>query len=245
MGLLEGKVALVTGAGRGIGSAIAKLFGAEGAKVGVHFRRSETRAREIAEGIGGIALQADLTIPVEAAQLVNDVLAKWGRIDILVNNAASFTQGTLFVDDAWDSYQREIDGVFGAMFHTTRAAAPHMIAARYGRIINFGATLLQRPMERCGPHIAAKSAVVGLTHALARELGPYGITVNLIHPGMTLTDFSQSLPDSQRETVAKRTPLRRLAEPDDVAGVALFLASDLAGFVTGSGIAPDGGLAVM
>ena len=245
MGLLDGKIALVTGAGRGIGSAIARLFDSEGATVGVHYYKSAPAAEQIAKEIGGAAFQADLTDSTQAETLVESVLARWGRIDILVNNAASFTQGSLFAEDNWESYRSEMDGVFGATFHVTRAAVPHMIAAGRGRIVNFGATLLHRPIERSGPHIAAKSAVVGLTRVLATELGPHGITVNIVHPGMTLTDFSQSLPQSRRDQVAKRTPLRRLAEPDDVARVVLFLASDLAGFVSGAGIAPDGGLAVM
>ena len=100
-------------------------------------------------------------------------------------------------------------------------------------------------MEKVGPHMAAKGAIVALTRALARELGPHGITVNIIHPGMTLTDFSKTLPDRQRLEVASRTPLRRLAESDDVARVALFFASDLAGFVSGADLASDGGLAVL
>jgi 3-oxoacyl-[acyl-carrier protein] reductase len=245
MGLLEGKIALVTGAGRGIGNAIAALFADEGARVGVHYNRSADEAKLLADRIGGIALQADLSVPEQARRIASDLIDAHGRIDILVNTAASFTQGDRFVDDGYESYQREFDGVFGTTFHITRAVAPHMIAAGHGRIVNFGATLLVRPMERCGPHMAAKAAVVGLTRSLAKELGPHGITVNVIHPGMTLTQFTQSLPETQRREVAARTPLKRLARPDDVARAALFFASDLAAFVTGADLAPDGGLAVL
>ena len=244
MGLLEGRVALVTGAGRGIGEAVARLFATEGAQVVVHYHKSATSAERLASEINGIALQADLTSASEAEGLADTAMAAHGRIDILVNNAASFTHGGSFLSDSWESYTQELDGVLGATFHITRAVAPHMVAAGYGRIVNFGATLLQRPVAGYGPHITAKAAVDGLTKALSRELGPHGVTVNIIHPGMTLTDFSKSLPEEQQRAVAGRTPLRRLAEPEDVARAALFFASDLSGFVTGAGLAPDGGLAV-
>ncbi len=245
MALLPNRIALVTGAGRGIGSSVARLFAGEGATVAVHYNHSAEAANKLASEIGGLALRADLTNPSEASKLADDIITQLGKVDILVNCAASFTHGTEFADDDWSSYLHELNGVFGTTFHITRALAPHMKTARYGRIINFGATLLHRPVAGYGPHISAKSAVVGLTSVLVRELGPFGITVNLIHPGMTLTDFSNSLPESERARVAARTPLRRLATAEDVAKIALFYASDLADFVSGAGIAPDGGLAAL
>lgn len=247
MALLAGKVALITGAGRerGIGAAIARRFAHDGAKVAVHYHSSDASARSIAAEVGGTAFPADLRDPAASVGLVDEVLEQFGRIDILVNNAAGFTHGAEFKDDSWLSYRTEIDEVLATTFHPTRAVVPHMVAQNFGRIINFGATLLVRPAPGYGPHIVAKSAVAGLTRSLCRELGPFGITVNIIHPGMTLSDYTLSLPDEARERVRRITPLRELAEPDDVASAALFFASDLGSFVTGAGLSPDGGLAVL
>ncbi len=244
MGLLDNRTALVTGAGRGIGSAVARLFASEGARVVVHYNHSRDSAHALAAEIGGIALQADLTQPEQANRLAQEAMAAFGQINILINNAATFEQGRLFVEDDWESYRREMDGVLGATFHITRAIAPRMIERGYGRIVNFGATLIQRPAPRNAPHITAKAAVLGLTRALARELGPHGVTVNIVHPGMTLTDFSQSLPIEQRDRIAAITPLRRIAQPEDAARAALLFASDYAAFITSAQLAPDGGLSV-
>ncbi len=245
MGLLDGKIALVTGAGRGIGSSIARHFAAEGATVAVHYNNSAGPARQIAAEIYGAAFQADLTRQDQSEQLVTDVLKQFGRIDILVNNAASFAQAKPFVEDDWTRYTEEWNGVVGATFHPTRAVIAPMQAQGGGKIINFLATLIERPAVGYGAHTTAKSALLGLTRTLARELGPSNIRVNAVSPGMTMTQFSASLPDEERARVARLTPLRRVAEPEDVARVVLFFASDLSGFVTGSHLAPDGGLAVL
>src|SRR5579875_2066253 len=140
MGLLDNRTALITGAGRGIGAAIARLFAAEGAQVVVNYNHSADEAKALASEIGGVAIQADVSSPSEAQLLARESQASYGKIDILVNNAAGFTHGTAFVDDTWESYSRELDGVLGATFHITRAIAPHMIERGYGRIVNFGAT---------------------------------------------------------------------------------------------------------
>ncbi len=243
--LLQNQIALVTGAGRGIGSAIARRFAAEGAKVVVHYHASRERAETLALEIGGLALGCDLTDPLATEAMVADALSHFGRIDILVNNASSFAADLDFASATWDDFRAEFDGVVGATVNPTKAVVPVMQAQRSGRIINFAATLVQRPAPEYIVHTTAKSALIGLTRTLARDLGPHGITVNLISPGMTLTDYSQSLPDDLKARVAGQTPLRRLATPDDVTGTVLFYASPLAGFVTGANIAPDGGLAIL
>ena len=242
--LLENKVALVTGAGRGIGSVVARRFAEEGAKVIVHYRGSRAPAEALAQEIGGLALQADLTDGAATEAMVADALSHFGRIDALVNNAASFAADLTFEVATWDDFRAEFEGVVGATVNPTKAVAPVMIAQGEGRIVNFVATLVQRPAPEYIVHTTAKSALIGLTRSLARDLGPHGITVNMVSPGMTLTDYSQSLPDDQKQKVSALTPLRRLATPEDVANVVLFYASPLAGFVTGANIAPDGGLAV-
>ena len=242
--LLENKVALVTGAGRGIGAVVARRFAEEGAKVVVHYRGSREPAEALAGEIGGVALQADLTDGMATEAMVADALSHFGRIDVLVNNAASFAADLTFEAATWDDFRAEFEGVVGATVNPTKAVAPVMIAQGGGRIVNFVATLVQRPAPDYIVHTTAKSALVGLTRTLARDLGPHGITVNMVSPGMTLTEYSQSLPDDLKARVAGQTPLRRLATPEDVANVVLFYASPLAGFVTGANIAPDGGLAV-
>ncbi len=243
--LLPNKIALVTGAGRGIGAVIARRFAAEGATVVVHYRRSREPAERLASEIGGAALAADLTDPGATEAMVADALSRFGRVDILVNNAASFAADLSFEKASWNDFRAEFDGVVGATVNPTRAVIPAMKAQGGGRIINFVATLLQRPAAEYVVHTTAKSALVGLTRTLARELGPHGITVNMVSPGMTLTEYSQNLPEPVKERIAALTPLRRLATADDVAGVVLFYASPLAGFVTGANLAPDGGLAVL
>ena len=240
--LLQNKVALVTGAGRGIGSAIARRFAEEGAKVIVHYRHSREPAEALAKEIGGLALGADLIDPIATEAMVADALSHFGRLDILVNNAASFAADLDFASATWDDFRDEFDGVVGATVNPTQAVVPLMKAQGSGRIINFLATLVQRPAPQYVVHTTAKSALIGLTRTLARDLGPYGITVNMVSPGMTLTDYSQHLLEDQKARVAALTPLRRLATPDDVAGVVLFYASPLADFVTGANLAPDGGL---
>ena len=242
--LLENKIALVTGAGRGIGAVVARRLAEEGAKVVVHYRGSRAPAEALASEIGGVALQADLTDPLATEAMVADALSHFGRIDVLVNNAASFAADLTFEAATWDDFRAEFEGVVGATINPTKAVAPVMIAQGEGRIVNFVATLVQRPAAEYIVHTTAKSALIGLTRTLARDLGPHGITVNMVSPGMTLTDYSQSLPDSVKARVSGLTPLRRLATPEDVANVVLFYASPLAGFVTGANVAPDGGLAV-
>ncbi len=243
--LLENKVALVTGAGRGIGAAVARRLAAEGAKVVVHYRKSREAAEALASEIGGLALACDLTDALATEAMVADALSHFGRVDILVNNAASFAADLDFEAATWDDFRAEFDGVVGTTVNPIQAVLPVMKAQGNGRIVNFLATLVQRPAPEYVVHTTAKSALIGLTRTLARDFGPHGITVNLVSPGMTLTDYSQSLPDDQKARVAGLTPLRRLATPDDVAGVVLFYASPLADFITGAVLAPDGGLAVL
>jgi len=247
MPLLGNKVALITGAGRGIGTAVARLMSDEGARVVVHYNSSREPAHKLAESLPGeaIALQADLTDQESTEQMIARAMEHFGGIDVLVNNAASFRPDVKFIDDNWEAYLAEFNGVMGTTFHPCKAVVPHMIQRGGGRIINFTATLIHRPAAGYGAHSTAKGAVLAFTRTLSRELGPHNITVNVVSPGMTMTDYSSSLPEAGRERVAERTPLRRLAEPIDVARVAVFYASDLAGFVTGMVISPDGGLATI
>ncbi|MBC7805767.1 MAG: SDR family oxidoreductase [Akkermansiaceae bacterium] len=248
--LLMGAKALVTGAGRGIGVEIARLLAAEGASVAVHYRGSREGAEKTAEmirGTGGTAfvVQADLTDEVQATRLIDETRDALGGLDILVNNAAGFGPLKNLAEHTWDEINDEWEAVVKPVFVLTRAALPHLLAQKHGRVVSLSATLLQRPAPTYGAHAMAKSAVLAFTRTLAREVGPDGITVNAVSPGMALTEFSQSLPEELKNAVRDRTPLRRLATPDDVAKAVLFFASPLADFITGANIAPDGGLAVL
>lgn len=248
--MLLGKKALVTGAGRGIGVEIARLLGREGAAVAVHYRGSRDGAENTARIIrdaGGIAtvVQADLARETEAERLIHETRDSLGGLDILVNNAAGFGPLKNLAEYTWSEIDDEWQAVVKPVFVLTRAALPYLQSQKSGRIVSLSATLLQRPAPTYGAHAMAKSAVLAFTRTLAREVGPDGITVNAVSPGMALTEFSQSLPEELKNAVRDRTPLRRLASPEDVAKAVLFFASPLADFVTGSNIAPDGGLAVL
>ncbi|MBC8141230.1 MAG: SDR family oxidoreductase [Armatimonadetes bacterium] len=248
--LLHGKRALVTGAGRGIGMEIARLFAAEGASVVVHYRGSRTGAEGTARIIreaGGTAtvLQADLTDEGDVSRLLSETLASLGGLDILVNNAAGFGELKPLAAHTWDEVDAEWQAVVKPVFLLTRACVPVLVAQKSGRIVNLSATLLQRPAPTYGAHTMAKAAVLAFTRTLAREVGADNVTVNAVSPGIALTEFSLSLPDETKNAVRDRTPLRRLATPEDVAKAVLFFASPLADFITGANLAPDGGLAVL
>ena len=243
--LLENKVALVTGAGRGMGATVAQLLASEGASVVVHYNHSRETAAKTASEIGGLAIQADLTDSEQTKAMIDQAISHFGRIDVLVNNAASFTPGLTLERAIWEDFQKEFDGVVGSTVNPTRCVVPHMKAQGGGRIINFMASLTTGLSPEYIVHTTAKSALLGLTRTLARELGPFGITVNVVSPGMTLTEYSQSLPEDLKQRVSERTPLRRLATPEDVARIVLFYASPLADFLTGANLIPDGGFAVV
>jgi 3-oxoacyl-[acyl-carrier protein] reductase len=244
--LLIKKRALITGAGRGVGIAIARLLAAEGALVVLAYRTSRAGAEKLAAEIGAVGIvQADLTQNTEAARLVLESASLLGGLDILVNNAAGFGPLKPLSEYLWDEIDAEWQAVVKPVFSTTRAALPIFRAQRSGRIVNLSATLLQRPVPNQGAHAMAKAAVLAYTRSLAREVGPDNITVNAVSPGMTLTEFSESLPEEHKQAVAARTPLRRLATPEDVAKAVLFFCSPLSEFITGANLAPDGGLAVL
>lgn len=250
MGMLNGQRALVTGAGRGIGSEIARKLAGEGASVALNYRSSRGGAEAVANEIlanGGkaVLVQADLTDEAQAARLVSEADDALGGLDILVNNASGFGPQQPIAESDWNHFDTEWQAVVKPVITVTGAALPLFIAQKRGKIVNLAATLLQRPATGYAAHAMAKTAVLAYTRTLAREVGPDGITVNAVSPGMALTEFSLSLPENEREAMRLRTPLRRLAEPEDVANAVLYFCSPLADFITGANIAPDGGLAVL
>lgn len=243
--LLDGRVALITGASRGIGRAIARLFGQNGATVWINYHKSQTAAetlvREISEAGGACrAVHADVTREEDVARMMELVTAE-GGLDILVNNAGPKILSAPFARLNWSDLSTAYDQIVGSAFRVTQAALP-ALKRRRGKIITvLSSAALGRTAYNWLPYVAAKSALLAMSKNLAQELGPDGITVNMISPSMVETDLVANVPDRLREMSVARTPLRRLAQPEDVAGAALMLASPYATFITGENLLVTGG----
>ena len=242
------KTALVTGGGRGIGASICERLAREGYRVYINYNESETAAgkladRLLAEGLDAEAIRADVTDAEAVRRMMGTILAKSGRIDLVVNNAGVSHYGMIqdVTDEEWD---RVFDINVKGTFHVCREAARAMYWNRSGRIINIASM-----WGICGAscesvYSASKAAVIGFTKSLAKEFGPTGITVNCVAPGATDTDMMKELPKEASELLKEETPLGRIADPSEIAGIVAFLASEDAGFVTGQVISPNGGLVI-
>jgi 3-oxoacyl-[acyl-carrier protein] reductase len=248
MGRLDDRVALVTGASRGFGRAIALAFGQAGADVVVNYHTDGVAAAEVTaalEKLGrrSLAVQADVGIAGDVGRLVDAALARFGRVDILVNNAGIMERG-LFADVPVDRYARMLTtNVTGTML-CTRAALPAMIERRYGRIVNLSSQLARAGVGTGGfaAYAATKGAIEAFTRALAHEVGEHGITVNAIAPGGIDTDMSRAVMTPEyRARRIKELPVRHLGTLDDVAYCALVLADEAGGYLTGQVLQPNGG----
>ena len=246
LGLRE-RVVLVTGAGGGAGPTLVEAFAAEGASVAVHYRSSAARAEEAAERIrsgGGraVAVGADLDSSDDTAAMVATIERELGPVAVLVTATSAYRNDPFVeIDDAaWDSV---VNDLLGATFRTCRAVVPGMDAAGFGRIVNVAARSGLVGVSRAAHYGAAKAAIVGLTASLAKELGPKGILVNAIAPTQILThrDGTPSIPENRQADMAKSIPIRRLATPDDLAGLAVWLGSAANTYVSGQTITLSGG----
>ncbi|ABY35938.1 MAG TPA: SDR family NAD(P)-dependent oxidoreductase [Chloroflexus aurantiacus] len=240
---LRGRTAIVTGAGRGIGYAIATAFVEHGAQVALLDRDAAVvpAAERLGDRVQGVV--ADVAIAAEVDTAVNHVLHQWGRIDILVNNAAVLSSAP-FLDLTPAEWERTLAVNLTAIYHTCRAVVPAMIATGYGRLITIASVAGKRGGGILGSaaYSAAKAGAIGLTKALARELAPHGITANTICPGPVETTLLSVMTPELRERAQRLIPLGRFALPAEVAAAALFLASTEASFITGETIDVDGGL---
>ena len=246
MGLLTGKTALVTGATRGIGRAVALKFAAEGADVAFTYRSQHEAAQSLVAELEGMGVRAkaytsDAASFEDAHNVVEDVKTTFGHIDILVNNAGITKDGLMMrMDEAqWDAV---IDTNLKSAFNFIHACTPIMARQRCGSIINMSSVVgVSGNAGQCN-YSASKAGLIGLSKSIAKERGSRGIRSNCIAPGFIATDMTSALPEDVRKDWEKQIPLRRGGTPDDVANVALFLASDLAAYVTGQVINCCGGM---
>lgn len=249
----KGQTVLVTGASRGLGAATAKAFAAQGALVVINYKQNTEAAQDTAracEQLGGQAwpIAADVQDASAVQAMVQDITSETGRIDVLVNNAFApycFNpdQRQRFHELSWEDCARQLDGSVKSTWLVSHAVVPHMQRACRGSIIHINSDLSEDPIVPYADYATAKAALNGLTKQMAADLGPYGIRVNSVAPGLIWpTDSSRATRASIREDIIARTPLRRIATPTDITGPIVFLASAQSAFMTGQCLVIDGGL---
>ncbi|MEG0441566.1 MAG: SDR family oxidoreductase [Oscillospiraceae bacterium] len=237
------KTALITGGSRGIGAATARRLAYDGYRVAVGYCTHRQEAEELAKSIGGIAVCADVSNADEVRKMIDNVLEKFCQLDILVCNAGVSKVG-LFQDMTAEDWHRVFSVNVDGVFHCCQAVLPHFITRKAGKIITVSSMWGQvgASCEVC--YSASKAAVIGLTKALAKEVGPSGITVNCVAPGVIATDMNKNLSPQDLQALAEDTPMGRIGTPEDVANAISYLVSEGASFVTGQVLAPNGGLVI-
>lgn len=248
--LLEGRNVVVTGSSRGIGAATARLAGRHGARVVVNYRTNREAAERVvsqivADGGTAVTVQADVTIPDEVRLLAQTAAQKLGPIDSLVINAAIQFRIAPFLDYPWEDFASKLNGELSAAFHCFKEFVPPMLELGRGSIVAVSSGLSKHPGEGFCAHSTAKAGLNALVRAVASELAPRGIRVNTVSPGLTDTDATAFMPAERKNMMAAVTPLRRIARPDDIAGMVIALLSDLAVFNTGAYIPVDGGMTML
>ena len=245
MSSLEGKVVLVTGASRGIGQAIAVALGKAGAVV-VGTATTESGAEKITgmlaeAGIRGQGMSLDVTSGETCVDVVKTITAEYGAPQILVNNAGITRDNILMrmKDDEWDQV---LNTNLSSIFRMSKAVMRGMTKSRWGRIINISSVVGSMGNQGQANYAAAKAGIEGFARSMAREVGSRNITVNTVAPGFIDTDMTRALPDEQREVLQKQIPLARLGQPEEIAAVVAFLASDAAGYITGETLHVNGGM---
>ena len=237
------KNVLITGGSRGIGRAMVELFSKNGYNVAFTYKNSEEEACELANHTGALAIRADSASEYEVTSAVSFTIEKLGRIDCLINNAG-ISSFSLFTDLTLDQWNKTLAVNLTGAFLYSKAVIPDMLKRHCGRIINIS-SMWGLVGSSCEVHYStAKAGLIGMTKALAKELGPSGITVNAIAPGVINTDMNKNLTDEDLSALREETPLMRLGECTDVAATALFLASEGASFVTGEVINVSGGYVI-
>ena len=245
---LKDQVALVTGGSRGIGRAIVKALAAEGAKVAFVYRGSQAAAESLVQEVqaaGGIIkeCQCDVTKADDAQKVVEGIEKEWGQVNILVNNAGVI-HDDLFVRLEPANWNKVLETNLGGTYNFCRAVAYSMMKQRKGRIINVSSVAADHVNPGQTNYAASKGAINAFTRALAVELASRGVTVNAIAPGFIETDMSEAVRNKAGDMIKKMIPMRRLGQPDDIAKVAVFLASDAASYLTGQVLTVDGGLSL-
>lgn len=244
---LSGKTILITGASRGIGRAAALLLARHGARVAVNYLLDVKSANNVVKEIktqGGkaIIVQADVSKPKEVGEVVEEIMKKFGAIDILINNASAPIDYKKFIDIGWDDFEEHFEVQIHGTYNAIRAVLPKMLEKKSGSIVNIVSEVtLGSPGSDMAGYITAKYGLLGLTRALALELAKYKIRVNAVSPGLVDTDLVKKLPRIAKELAARETPLGRNATPEDVAKAVLFLVSDDSEFITGINLPVCGG----
>lgn len=244
--MLKDKCAIITGGGRGIGKAIALKLAEAGANIVINYRNSEKEAIELvneieAKGAQALLVQADISSFEQCDKLIKSAQERFGKIDILVNNAG-ITKDTLLLRMKEEDFDKVIQTNLKGTFNCIKHCSAVMLRQKYGRIINISSVIGLVGNAGQANYAASKAGIIGLTKAVAKELGSRGITVNAVAPGFIDTDMTEVLSEKIKDSLMDNIPLKRLGNPSDVANLVAFLASDEAGYITGQVINVDGGM---
>ena len=237
------KTVFITGGSRGIGAECVRIFSKNGYRVAFSYLNSENEAISLANECGAVAIKADVSASEQITGAIEKATAELGKIDVLINNAG-ISQSALFTDITDEMWRKMIDTNLSGAFYGTRAVLPQMISRKSGVILNVS-SMWGQVGASCEVHYStAKAGLIGMTKALAKEVGPSGIRVNCVSPGVIDTDMNKSLTEDDMDVLKSDTPLGKIGTPTDIAELLLFLASDNSSFITGQDIGINGGLVI-